>query len=94
LRPSTLHVWFDWNAGDVLACVVINEPSSNPKAGIAPPRLLRKNKIARIDLAEHIALAPLLIVKRRRETMNGPLAYVTRQQMCQDKFTGGTLKKM
>ena len=59
--PNTLDAWLDCNAaGEFPAFVAIGGPFSNAKPRVAPPRLLRKNRNARIDLAAHIALHPFL----------------------------------
>jgi hypothetical protein len=89
--PSTLDAWLDWNAGEVSVFIAIEELSSDAKTAFTAPTLLKKNKTARIDLARYIALAPLL--KTSMGNHERPLAYVTRQQMCQERSLLGHSKK-
>jgi hypothetical protein len=79
------------NAGKVSVFITTEELSSDAKTAFTAPKLLKKNKTARIDLARYIALLPLLKTSMRNHER--PLAYVTGQQMCQDRSLLGQSKK-
>jgi hypothetical protein len=53
---STLDSWLDWNEGEVFF-IASGEVSSDAKAGFPAPKLLRKNKTAKNDLARYIAFS-------------------------------------
>lgn len=89
--PSTLDAWLDCNAGEVSVFITTEELPSDAKTAFTAPKLLKKNKTARIDLVRYIALLPLLKTSMRNHER--PLAYVTRQQMCQDRSLLGQSKK-